>query len=192
MALAAIVPPDPSVLSPGAGNKEEANKVLEAGKERAKEPEERYVESDGSEGQRGLAAVRRQDDGGGAAISVSRFEHGSRLLHSIWSGPSAGRSRLPVSRAPEPGCAQSTRIPRPSVNPSLRWAATELRLPSFGGLRCQRRAVSQRRAARMDGQRNASGEEDAHEAHHAHHDRPPMMARADFRPAPRASGRSDW
>jgi hypothetical protein len=75
MALAAIVPPDPSVLSPGAGNKEEAEKVLEAGNERAKEPEERYVDGSSSERQHGQAAVRRDDDGGGAAVRLSTFEH---------------------------------------------------------------------------------------------------------------------
>ncbi|MER3417813.1 MAG: hypothetical protein C4343_01565 [Chloroflexota bacterium] len=68
MALPAIVPPDPSVLSPGAGNKEEPEKVLEAGNERAKEPEARYIDGSSGGRQHGQAAVRRQNDGSGAAV----------------------------------------------------------------------------------------------------------------------------
>jgi hypothetical protein len=42
VALAALVPPRPSVLPPGAGN-EEADEAIKTGKERAKKTEERDV-----------------------------------------------------------------------------------------------------------------------------------------------------
>jgi hypothetical protein len=68
-ASAASVPPCPSVLPPGAGNKEEPEKALEAGKQRAKKIErgyelglkiaERHVDA---------AAIGADDDGDAASI----------------------------------------------------------------------------------------------------------------------------
>jgi len=67
----ASVPPRSSVLPPGAGNK--AEKAVQPKKERAKNPDERYVVEAGVHRHGHAAAVTRHDDGNVAAVTT--IEH---------------------------------------------------------------------------------------------------------------------
>ena len=70
-ASVALVPPRSSVLPPGAGN-EEAKKAIKPGKERAKQVEKGYVLGvEVAQGHGDAAAIRRHDDGDGAALAIS-------------------------------------------------------------------------------------------------------------------------
>ena len=81
-ALAALVPPCPSVLPPGAGN-EEAKKALKADKERAKKVEQRYAERiEVANGHGHAAPIGRDGDGDCAAMPTPEQIHAIRLLVS--------------------------------------------------------------------------------------------------------------
>jgi hypothetical protein len=70
-ASVASVPPRPSVLPPGAGNKEEPKKVLEPGKQRAKKIERKYALGlEVAQGNAHAAAVSRHDDGDAVAVAA--------------------------------------------------------------------------------------------------------------------------
>ena len=77
-ASVALVPPRSSVLPPGAGN-EEAKKAVKPGKERAKQVEKGYVLGEVAHGHRHAAAIRRHDDGDGAALAISEEAQATRL-----------------------------------------------------------------------------------------------------------------
>jgi hypothetical protein len=65
----ALRPPRTSVLPPGAGNK--AKKAVQPKEERAKKPEERYVDQSGILHRHvHAAAIRRHGDGDAAAITT--------------------------------------------------------------------------------------------------------------------------
>jgi hypothetical protein len=79
VALAALVPPRPSVLPPGAGN-EETEEALKADQERAKKIEERYVGGmEVAQGHGHAAAVGRHDDGNGVAMVTVEHVQATRL-----------------------------------------------------------------------------------------------------------------
>ena len=70
-ASVASVPPRPSVLPPGAGNKEEPKKVLKAGNERAERfDEEAAVGLEVTQGDADAPAVGRHDDGDAVAVAA--------------------------------------------------------------------------------------------------------------------------
>ena len=78
-ASAALVPPCPSVLPPGAGN-EEAKKALKAGKKRAKQIEGKYALGlEVAQGHRQTPTVSRHDDGDAAAMATLEVIQATRL-----------------------------------------------------------------------------------------------------------------
>jgi hypothetical protein len=68
VALVATAVPRSSVLPPGAGN--EGDEVLKTDQERANKGENGYLERVATDRQVHAAAVRRHDDGDGAAITT--------------------------------------------------------------------------------------------------------------------------
>ena len=80
-ASAASVPPCPSVLPPGAGNKEELKKPIKAGKERAKQIDGKYALGlQVAEGHGPAPAVGRHDDGDAAAVATLEEIQATGLL----------------------------------------------------------------------------------------------------------------
>ena len=101
-------PPCSSVLPPGAGN-EEAKKAVKPGKERAKQVEKGYVA--GTElvhGHRDAAAIRRHDDGNGAALVISEQAQAIDSRYPAGSG-SAQSKRPRGGRATHPRTGPSSR-----------------------------------------------------------------------------------
>ena len=90
-ALAALVPPLPSVRPPAAGN-EELYKALNADQERANKGE--GGDLDGIERNLHASPVTGHGDGDAAAVQIGRASHGSRSLGALagiaqrhrWSG----------------------------------------------------------------------------------------------------------
>ncbi len=90
IALAAIVPPRPSVLPPRAGN-EEPKKALNPEQDRADKGEKGYL--GGLDRHVHAATVGRHDDGDGAAVRLVEDTHGLRSLRarSLKAQPDHGR-----------------------------------------------------------------------------------------------------
>ncbi len=106
-ASVALVPPRSSVLPPGAGN-EEAKKAVKPGKERAKQVEKGYVLGEVAHGHRDAAAIRRHDDGDGAALAIS--EEAQAIDSRCPAGSGSAQSKRPRGgRATQPRTGPSSR-----------------------------------------------------------------------------------
>jgi hypothetical protein len=105
-ALAALVPPLPSVRPPAAGN-EELYKALNADQERANKGE--GGDLDGIERNLHASPVACHGDGDAAAVQIGRASHGSRSLGAVagiaqrhrWSGSAYVAFRMPGGNAIE-------------------------------------------------------------------------------------------